>query len=62
MRYAPLLNEEREPFILFPLGSAIKHVEKRAIREALLITQGNKRQTAFLLEIDYKTLLKKAKE
>jgi DNA-binding NtrC family response regulator len=36
--------------------------EKRAIRQALELTGGNKTKAASILQIDYKTLLTKIKE
>ena len=47
---------------LFPLKAAVADTEKKALRYALHITQGNKKKAASLLNIDYKTLLSKIKE
>ncbi|MEW6739355.1 MAG: sigma-54-dependent transcriptional regulator [Nitrospirota bacterium] len=41
---------------------AVRDVEKKAIKQALLITGGNKTKAASILQIDYKTLLTKIKE
>lgn len=41
---------------------AVRDVEKRAIKQALQITGGNKTKAAAMLQIDYKTLLTKIKE
>ncbi|HEX8948437.1 MAG TPA: sigma-54 dependent transcriptional regulator [Dissulfurispiraceae bacterium] len=43
-------------------GLSLKEVEKIAIRQALEFTKGNKTKAASILQIDYKTLLSKAKE
>jgi transcriptional regulator with PAS, ATPase and Fis domain len=40
----------------------IKDAEKMAIRNALAITKGQKLKAASLLQIDYKTLVKKMKD
>ncbi|HCZ11443.1 MAG TPA: sigma-54-dependent Fis family transcriptional regulator [Nitrospiraceae bacterium] len=47
---------------LFPLKAAVTDTEKRALRHALRVTNGNKKKAASLLNIDYKTLLSKIKE
>jgi DNA-binding NtrC family response regulator len=39
-----------------------RDAEKQAIKQALVLTKGNKTKAAMLLEIDYKTLLTKIKE
>ncbi len=53
-------------FSMLPLRElsalAVRDVEKRAIKQALLITRGNKTKAASILQIDYKTLLTKIKE
>ena len=41
---------------------AAKDVEKKAIRQAMKMTKGNKTKAASMLQIDYKTLLTKIKE
>jgi DNA-binding NtrC family response regulator len=41
---------------------AVRDVEKKAIKQALEITKGNKSKAASMLQIDYKTLLTKIKE
>jgi len=47
---------------LFPLKEAVIAVEKKAIKEALHISSGNKSKAAVMLQIDYKTLLTKIKD
>ncbi|MGO9014862.1 MAG: sigma-54-dependent transcriptional regulator [Dissulfurispiraceae bacterium] len=47
---------------LFPLREAVIAVEKKAIKEALHISSGNKSKAAVMLQIDYKTLLTKIKD
>ena len=47
---------------LFPLKEAVIAVEKKAIKEALHISSGNKSKAALMLQIDYKTLLTKIKD
>lgn len=47
---------------LFPLRDAVIAVEKKAIKEALHISGGNKSKAAVMLQIDYKTLLTKIKD
>ena len=37
-------------------------VEKKAVQETLILTKGNKSETARRLSIDYKTLLRKIKK
>lgn len=41
---------------------AVRDVEKKAIKQALTLTKGNKTKAASMLQIDYKTLLTKIKE
>jgi DNA-binding NtrC family response regulator len=55
-----------DKFTLMPLkelsAMAVRDVEKKAIKQALSITKGNKTRAASILQIDYKTLLTKIKE
>jgi DNA-binding NtrC family response regulator len=43
-------------------ANAVRDVEKKAIKQALTITNNNKTKAAAMLQIDYKTLLTKIKE
>jgi DNA-binding NtrC family response regulator len=45
-----------------PLREAVKGIEVRMIKRALEQTNGSKTQTASVLQIDYKTLMRKMKE
>jgi transcriptional regulator with PAS, ATPase and Fis domain len=56
--------KEELPFLPLKELSAMaaKDVEKRAIKRALAMTNGNKSKAASILEVDYKTLLTKIKE
>ncbi len=47
---------------LFPLRQAVMGVEKKAIKEALHLSCGNKSKASAMLQIDYKTLLTKIKD
>ncbi len=47
---------EHLPFV------TIREAESFAIKRAMQVTEGNKSKAASLLQIDYKTLLKKIKE
>lgn len=52
----------KESAVLFPLREAVMAVEKKSIKEALHLHNGNKSRAAALLQIDYKTLLAKIKD
>lgn len=54
--------EEKESGVLFPLKDALISVERKTIRDALVLSNGNKSKAASLLNVDYKTLLNKIKE
>lgn len=59
-------QEDKCDLSLLPLKElsaiAVRDVEKRAIKQALTLTKGNKTKAAAMLQIDYKTLLTKIKE
>lgn len=59
-------KEDRGKLPLSPLkelsAMAVRDVEKRAIKQVLEATNGNKTKAASILQIDYKTLLTKIKE
>ncbi len=55
-------ENREENHALFPLRGAVIAVEKKAIKEALHLTSGNKSKAALMLQIDYKTLLTKIKD
>jgi DNA-binding NtrC family response regulator len=56
----------RDHLPLLPLkeitARVTKEAEKQAIKQALVLTKGNKTKAASMLEVDYKTLLTKIKE
>ncbi len=58
--------DDKDALPLLPLkelsAMAAKDAEKRAIKRALEMTNGNKSKAASMLEVDYKTLLTKIKE
>lgn len=59
-------SDDRNGIPLMPLKElvaiAVRDVEKKAIKQALEATKGNKTKAASILQIDYKTLLTKIKE
>lgn len=59
-------SSDVDKLTLMPLkelsAMAVRDVEKKAIKQALSITKGNKTRAASILQIDYKTLLTKIKE
>ncbi len=57
-------DKDRIPLLPLKELSAIaaKDTEKKAIKQALELTKGNKSKAASILQIDYKTLLTKIKE
>ena len=59
-------GSDMENLALMPLkelsAGAVRDVERKAIKQALALTKGNKTKAAAMLQIDYKTLLTKIKE
>jgi len=59
-------SDDRNGIPLMPLKElvaiAVRDVEKKAIKQALEATKGNKTKAASILQVDYKTLLTKIKE
>lgn len=59
-------SDDRNGIPLMPLKElvaiAVRDVEKKAIKQALEVTKGNKTKAASILQVDYKTLLTKIKE
>lgn len=55
--------KQKDEFVmLMPLKELLDSSSKKAVEQAMIIARGNKLKAASLLQIDYKTLLKKVKE
>ncbi len=55
-------NNKSSDIILFPFKTAVEEIEKQSIKQALIISRYNKSKAAAILDLCYRTLLRKIKE